>query len=387
MPWKIPLADLDFGLEEQAAVREVLESRWLTMGAISATFEDRMAEHLGVRHAIAVTNATAGLHLACLAAGLGPGDEVLVPSLSFVATANAVRYVGATPVFVDVTGLGDFNMSPVDLESKIGARTKAVIVMHYGGYPCDMHAIMELAARHNLVVLEDAAHAIGGRLDGRALGGWGNMGVYSFFSNKNLATGEGGMLVTDDSQLADRLRRLRSHGMTSMTWDRHDGHAFSYDVLELGYNYRIDELRAALGLVQLAKLSKNNALRRLRTDQYRRLLADRLPHLEVPFKAESEGESACHILPILLPPRHDRMAFMSQMKDLGIQTSIHYPPIHQFSAYAGISRQPLQFTEEIGRREVTLPLYPNMTEDQVLTVIAAIEQALAYAGQEGKEPA
>lgn len=388
MEWRIPLADLDYGPEELDAVQSVLASRWLTMGAVTEAFEARVAEYVGARHAIAVTNATAGLHLACQAANLGPGDEVLLPSLTFVATANAVRYVNAVPVFVDVTGLQDFNISVAELEARITARTRAIIVVHYAGYACDMPAILDLAARHNLFVIEDAAHAIGAQAAGRALGTWGRVGVYSFFSNKNLATGEGGMLVTDDDHIAARLRTLRSHGMTSMTWDRHQGHAFSYDVTELGYNYRIDELRAALGLAQLAKLDHNNDLRRQRTADYRRLLACEVPEIVIPFGQSDGGNSACHIMPVLLPSWADRTAFMGRLKAEAIQTSIHYPPVHRFTAYRGAAGMPdprLAHTEEIAFREVTLPLYPTMSEQHVAAVVAATREALSERNARGQE--
>ena len=243
MQWRIPLSDINFGPEEEQAVLEVIRSRWLTMGAVTQGFEQELAEYAGVKHAIAVTNATAALHLACVAAGLGPGDEAILPSLTFVATANAVRYTGARPVFADVEGVDSLNISPAAIEARITPRTRAILVVHYGGYACDMPAILEIARRHDLAVIEDAAHAIGSRLDGRMLGTWGAIGCYSFFSNKNMTTGEGGMLVTDDDGLAEKLRVLRSHGMTSLTWDRHKGHAWSYDVVDLGYNYRIDEVR------------------------------------------------------------------------------------------------------------------------------------------------
>ncbi len=249
MNWRVALSDIDFGAEESAAVQQVLESRWLTMGAVTQQFEREFAAYVGASYAIAVTNATAALHLACLAVGLGPGDEAILPSLTFVATANAVRYTGATPVFADVTGEENLNISPWAIEACLSSRTRAILVMHYGGYACDMPAILTLARQHGLAVIEDAAHAVGSELEGRKLGTWGALGCFSFFSNKNMTTGEGGMLVTEDEQMAQEVRRLRSHGMTSLTWDRHKGHAWSYDVEGLGYNYRIDELRSALGRV------------------------------------------------------------------------------------------------------------------------------------------
>ena len=301
MKWQIPLSDIDFGPEEKKAVDDVLDSKWLTMGSVTQEFEQAFAAYVGAKYAIAVTNATAALHLACVAAGLGPGDEALVPSLTFVATANAIRYTGAAPVFVDIVGEQDLNVSYRSLEKAITKRTKAILVMHYGGYACDMPGIMELAREHNLLVIEDAAHAIGSELEGRKLGTWGDMGCFSFFSNKNMTTGEGGMIVTDDDKHAERLQLLRSHGMTTLTWDRHKGHAWSYDVVDLGYNYRIDEIRAALGIVQLRKLSSNNEHRRRLTQVYRDALQELAPQVTVPF-ARHAGISAAHLLPLLLPP-------------------------------------------------------------------------------------
>jgi dTDP-4-amino-4,6-dideoxygalactose transaminase len=324
-----------------------------------------------------VTNCTVGLHLACAALGLGPGDEVIVPSLTFVATSNAVLYTGATPIFADITGETDLTVSPASIESLITEHTRAIIIMHYGGYACDMHAIEAIATKHNLAIIEDAAHAVGSSLENRALGTWGNIGVYSFFSNKNLTTGEGGMVVTDDDALASSLRLKRSHGMTSLTWDRHRGHAWSYDVVDIGYNYRIDEIRAAMGSVQLKKLPKNNSHRRELSGLYRSLLQEAAPTIVVPF-ADHPGLSACHIFPILLPDPESRPQFMEMMKAKGIQTSIHYPPIHTFSYYRNKvgSQVSLPVTENIASREVTLPLYPGMSNEDVKQVVMAVHEAI-----------
>jgi dTDP-4-amino-4,6-dideoxygalactose transaminase len=247
--------------------------------------------------------------------------------------------------------------------------------MHYAGYPCRMPQIMALAEKHNLDVIEDAAHAPGAALNGRALGAFGAVGCYSFFSNKNLPTGEGGMLVTDRDDLAEKLRLLRSHGMTSLTYDRHQGHAFSYDVVALGYNHRIDEIRSALGLAQLAKLADNNAQRRKWTHAYWDALAD-LP-VDLPFKAADQGTSAYHIFPMLLPEGTDRQAFMTGLRDAGVQSSIHYRPVHTFSYYVQrYGKQSLPVTEAAAAREVTLPLYPTMGEAGVEVVVEAVKESL-----------
>ncbi len=378
MTWRIPLADIDLGEEEIASVTHVLKSRWLTMGGVTQEFEEAFREFSGAKYALAVTNATAALHMACLAAGLKAGDEVILPSLTFVATANAVRYTGAQPVFAEICGEQDLNISPASIRSKITPRTKAIMVMHYGGYACAMPEIMKIAEENGLVVLEDAAHASGSYLDSKMLGTWGRVGCYSFFSNKNMTTGEGGMAVTDDEEAYKKMLLYRSHGMTSLTWDRHRGHAWSYDVVELGYNYRIDEMRAAIGLIQLKKLNGFNEKRRQITQRYIELIHQHCPQVQIPFE-HHPGISACHLFVILLPAGTVRTEFMEKMKTAGIQTSIHYPLIHQFSYYGqdrSLVRQTLPLTETIASREVTLPLYPGMTDDDVNYVVDSVKEAL-----------
>jgi dTDP-4-amino-4,6-dideoxygalactose transaminase len=377
MEWHVPLADIDFGAEEEKAVLEVLKSRWLTMGAITQAFEEEFAEYVGIKHAIAVANGTAALHLACLAINLNLGDEVILPSLTFVATANAVRYCGATPIFADIESERDLDISPASIENKLTERTRAIMVMHYAGYSCDMPTIIRMAKARGLMVIEDAAHAVGSEIDGRKMGSWGDMGCFSFFSNKNMTTGEGGMIVTNDDTIADKLRLLRSHGMTSLSWDRYKGHAWSYDVVALGFNYRIDEIRSALGRVQLGKLERNNERRRYLTALYQEYLQEWAPSIHVPF-GQPRGISACHLFPILLPDGTDRIHFMEEMKSRGIQTSIHYPPVHRFRTYLEINKASgdLPITEEIARREVTLPLYPGLTDNDVVSVAQAVRDAL-----------
>lgn len=377
MDWRVPLADLDYGPEEEQAVLQVLRSRWLTMGAVTQEFECEFATHHGARHALAVSNATVALHLACLALGIGPGYEVIAPSLSFVATTNAVLYTGATVRFAEINGPEDLTISPRAIERLINPRTRAIVVMHYGGYPCQMPEIMAIARQYDLKVIEDAAHSPGASLQDISLGTWGDIGCFSFFSNKNLSTGEGGMLVTQEDDLAEKIRLMRSHGMTSLTWDRHQGHAYTYDVVDLGYNYRLDELRSALGLVQLKKLPANNARRQEITRRYWQSLSG--TGLDLPFKlSDASSHPSYHIYPVLLPADINRFRFMDILRAAGIQTSIHYPPVHQFSYYRKIYPEAsLPVTEAVAAREVTLPLYPTMTNDQVCLVIESVRAALA----------
>ena len=374
MEWRVPLADVRLGPEEESAVLDVLRSGWLTMGGVTQAFEQEFAAFVGAKHAFAVTNATAALHLACMAVGLGEGDEVIVPSLTFVATTNAVRYTGANVVFADIESEDWLCICPRSIEEKINERTRAIVVMHYAGFACDMPEILRVAKKYHLAVIEDAAHAVGASLDGKPLGTWGDVGCYSFFGNKNMTTAEGGVLVTDDDRLADKVRILRSHGMTTLTWDRHQGHASTYDVVDLGYNYRIDEIRAALGREQLKKLPAGNVRREVLVERYREELAERLPALGLPF-SEKRGLSSQHIFPVLLPEGVDRQSFREALKADGIQTSFHYPPVHHFRIYRQEGEE-LWMTETAARRQVTLPLFPGMTDAQQSLVIESVVKAL-----------
>lgn len=363
---KIALSDIDCGEEEIKKVDEVLRSKWISMGEVTQKFEKRFAEYLGVKNAIAVSNGTAALHVAAMVLGSKPRDEIIVPSLTFVATSNAVIYAGAKPVFADIQSKDDLTISLGDIKEKITKKTKGIIVMHYAGYPCDMKGIMEIAHDHDLFVIEDAAHAPGAQINDKKLGTIGDIGCFSFFSNKNLVTGEGGMIVTNNDEIAEEIKRKRSHGMTSLSWDRFKGHAFSYDVTTLGYNYRVNDIGSALGLCQLEKLERNNNIRNDLDALYRKNL-EKIEFLDIPFK-KYEGKSSHHIFPVLLDEKVDRLKFMEFLKSKGIQASIHYPPIHLFSYYRdtfGFKEGMLPITERIGRNEVTLPLHPLLKEDDV----------------------
>jgi dTDP-4-amino-4,6-dideoxygalactose transaminase len=379
--WTVPLADVVVPEDDIAAVADVYRSGWLSMGPETEALEREFAAYTGASHALAVTNGTAALHLICVAAGLGPGDEVVVPSMTFVATVNAIAYTGATPVFADVVSLPEPWLDPAAVEAVLTDRTTAIMTMAYGGHPGRTTALTQLAREHGLVVLEDAAHAIGSRLGDRHLGTFGLAGAFSFFSNKNLAVGEGGMVVTDDDAVAARMRLLRSHGMTTLTWDRHRGHASAYDVVELGFNYRIDEPRAALGRRRLARLDDGNARRAELDARYRELLAgvDGL----VPALAPVDGAHlAHHLFTVVLDEGVDRTRFRETLATRGVQTSVHYPPAHRFSIHATDAELPV--TDAYGERAVTLPMFATMTIDQQNEVIEAIRAALGVtAGARG----
>jgi dTDP-4-amino-4,6-dideoxygalactose transaminase len=360
--WKVPLADVAVPEADIALVADVYRSGWLSMGPRTAEFERALAEYTGARYALATANGTAALHLICLAAGFGPGDEVIVPSLTFVASVNAIAYTGATPVFIDITALDRPWPSAAAVEAAITPRTRGVMTVAYGGHPGEIAAIRELAERRDLVLLEDAAHAIGVRHEGRHVGTFGAAGAFSFFSNKNLAIGEGGAVVTDDDERAERMRLARSHGMTTLTWDRHRGHASSYDVVALGFNYRIDEPRAALAGARLARLDAENARRAELVLRYRERLPDGVT---------ATAPGGLHIFTVVVDG--DRDAMREAMAQRGVQTSLHYPPVHGFSIYAdGAPELPL--TDAYSARAITLPLFAGMTEaqqDLVLDALAA----------------
>jgi dTDP-4-amino-4,6-dideoxygalactose transaminase len=375
--WRIPLFDTRFGPEEEAAVLRPLRAGWLTMGEEVVKLEEELRAVTGARHAIAVSNCTAGLQLASAALGIGPGDEVIAPSLTFVATANAPRSLGAEVRLADATSADDLCVDPDSIEAAITPRTKAIFVVHYAGFPCRMDEIVALADEHGIPVVEDAAHAVFGTHNGRTLGLHGKVGVYSFYSNKNITCGEGGALVTDDDELAARLRLLRSHGMTTPTLDRHRGIATSYDVVMPGYNMRLDEIRAALLRAQLGKLPGFLKRRRELFRLYAEALAEtplRLPFRGGRFEAELD-ETAIHILPVLLPAGSDRLAVMARMKQAGVQTSIHYPPVHRFACYAGESDR-LPRTTALAARELTLPFYPSLPDAHVESVVDTLLRSI-----------
>jgi len=368
--WRVVLADVVLDERERAAVDDVLRGGWLSMGPITEQFETAFAERVPGR-AVAVTNGTAALHLAAAALGIEPGDEVICPTLTFVATAAAMAQAGATVCLADSTSLDDFAIDPDEIERLITPRTKAVVAVHYGGAPADMGAIRVVAERHGLLVIEDAAHALGSDLDGLACGSLGDAGCFSFFPNKNLTTGEGGMTVFRSEQAAERARLLRSHGMTALTWDRHRGHATGYDVVEIGFNYRLDELRAALGLVQLSRLDELNGVRERLASRYREELAG--SSFTVPTQG-GRGNSAHHLAVVLAPAAEERERARERLRAQRIQTSVHYPLIHRFSRYRS-EGETLPVAEEIADRVLTLPLHPKMTESDVDGVCAALLEA------------
>lgn len=373
---ELPLFDLRLEPQDLDAVAETLRSGWLTLGPRTAAFEEAFAAHLGVAHAIAVSSCTAALHLAYLAAGVGPGDEVIVPSFTFAATANAVIYCGATPVFAEIVSREQPMLDVEDVAARITPRTKAVCVVHYAGYAAAVDRLKQLCDTHGIALIEDVAHAPSASHQGRKLGAWGLAGAFSFFSNKVLSVGEGGLLSTDDEEVAAFVRSRRSHAMTSGTWDRHSGRTDTYDVVGLGYNYRLDEPRSALLLSRMGRLEAEIERRRELTVRYRALLRQ-VDGIIVPFDDAEVPSSSCYVTPIMLEQDGRQAEVSAGLRQRGIQTSIFYPSIHLFTAYRqrfpGIS---LPVTELASRTELTLPFYPHMSHDDQDRVVEALAEVV-----------
>ena len=375
--WNIQLFNLNFDERERDAAAAVVEGGWLTMGERIVAFESAFSGMLGDEaQCVAVSSGTAALHMALLALDVEPDDEVIIPAVTFIADANVVRMIGGKPVLADCASVTDWNVSAETIEKCMTPRTKAVIVVHYAGFPCDMPAITAFCQARGIRLIEDVAHAPGASVAGKCCGTWGDIGCFSFFSNKNLSIGEGGMVSTRDDVLHQRLRYLRSHGMTTLTLDRHKGRAITYDVAEPGLNYRMDEIRAAIGLVQLDKLPAGNVRRGELTARYRANLAGSA--VSIPFAdLPDHALSSYHILPVLLPADCDRVAVIGALKEQGIQSSIHYPPFWSFTAYEGcFDAADAPVAAEICDRELTLPLYPTMTDAQVDCVTDALLESL-----------
>jgi dTDP-4-amino-4,6-dideoxygalactose transaminase len=376
--WRVPLTEIAVSEQDVQAVLDCLESGWLTMGPRTQAFEDALAEFVGTPHAVTVSSGTAALHLACLAAGIGAGDEVIVPAFTFVASATAPRYVGAEPVLCDVRSPHDFNIDPDDAARRITARTRAIVAVHFAGYPADVAALRALCDQHGLVLIEDCAQAIGARVDDRErqVGTVGELGAFSFFSKKQLCVGEGGMVTSADEQLAERVRLFRSHAMTSSTWDRHRGHDPAYDVVDIGFNYRLDEPRAALGLSRLARLAQSIEARRATVRAYRARLEE-IPGVELPFTDADVARASHFAFPVLLRDRSTRDRFREQLKANGIQTT-WYPALHTFTEYRGFApADGLPQATEVADRHCALPLSSTMTESEVELVVDAVRGALA----------
>ncbi len=376
MSWNIPLTDVVITEGDRQAVAACLESGWLTMGPRTRRFEEALASWTGAPQAVTVSSGTAALHLACRALELGPGDEVVVPALTFVATANAARYTGAEPVLCDVESPERPNLDADAVERCLSPRTRAVIAVHLCGYAVDLGPVRELCEARGLALIEDAAQAIGAEVEpGRLAGTVGRLGCLSFFSKKQLCVGEGGAVLTADEELAARVRSLRSHAMTSGTWDRHTGHAASYDVIDVGYNYRLDEPRAALGMARLTRLRDDIERRRATVRGYRETLAG-TRGLTLMWTDEDVVRSSHYAFPVLFDSGSVRRRVRDELASRGIQTT-RYPVLHTLSAFAPLAVPgSLPAAEAAADRHLALPLSSHQDDDTTDAVASAVRDAL-----------
>jgi len=370
----IPLSAPDISDLEIAAVTTVLRSPRLSLGEKLAEFETEFARYAGCAHAVALSSGTAALHLALLITGIQPGDEVIVPSFAFIAVANAVRYVGAIPVFVDIEE-PTLNLAPPLLEAAITARTRAIIVVHTFGIPAAMRELLEIARRHHLRVIEDACEAVGAEYQGRKLGSLGDAGAFGFYPNKQITTGEGGMLVTNDAQMAARARMLRNQGRgPSSDWFEHQ---------ELGYNYRISELNCALGLAQLSRIDEILAKRAAAAEMYSERLRT-IADIELPLRKIAQGKISWFVYVVRLAQcfrggGRDRVA--ASLTQRGIGCGRYFAPIHLQRAYKDVPHRclDLSVTESVAQRTLALPFFNRITSEQIDEVCAALRQALSSA--------
>ncbi|HON76848.1 MAG TPA: DegT/DnrJ/EryC1/StrS family aminotransferase [Spirochaetota bacterium] len=358
--------------DEIEAVAGILRSGWLTMGKETIRFEEAFRKFTGAQHALAVNSCTAALHLSLVAAGIEKGDEVILPVLNFISSAEVIAYCGGVPVFVDVNR-DDHNIDTHLIEEKITENTRAIMPMHFGGQPADMDSILCIAEKHALHVIEDAAHALPSIYGNTIVGSIGDATCFSFYATKTLTTGEGGMITTDNDEWADRIKSLRLHGITHDAWKRYSREgSWIYDVRFLGYKYNTTDFNAALGLVQLARQPQ---LQKKRED-VAAMYTEAFSEVEelIPFKIKKDRSSSWHLYPLKLRTELltiTRDEFIDEMKSRGISTSVHFIPIHHFSFYknAGYGSGDFPETDWIFERTVSLPIYPDLVEDEIAYII------------------
>lgn len=375
LPFSVP----DIREEEIEEVVQTLRSGWITTGPKTREFERRIAEYVGTDSAVAVNSCTGALHIALAAVGIGPGDEVITSPLTFCSTANVIVHLGGTPVFADVGE--DYNIDPVEVERKITPRTKAILPVHYGGQPCQMDAILACAREHNLPVIEDAAHAIGARYQGRMIGTLGDVTAFSFYATKNMTTAEGGMATTDNEELAERMRLLSLHGISKDAWKRYTSTgSWYYEVTCAGYKYNMTDMQAALGLHQLARLGQFLEARSSIVARYTEAFAE-MPELKLPV-VHQELNHAWHLYAIQLVLDRltiDRAEFVEALRAQNIGSSVHFIPVHLHPYYRekfGFQPEDFPTAERIYEGILSLPLFPRMSEQDVHDVITAVARVV-----------
>jgi len=375
----IPFHRPSIGKEELDAVQQVLASRWLTTGPAVQQFEREFAKYIGCKHALAVNSATAALHLALDAIGLRPDDEVLLPTYTFTSTAEVVTYFGARPVLCDSVP-GAFNIDPADAEKRITQKTRAIIPVHIAGEPCDLDAIHRIAERHDLRVIEDAAHALPASFHGRRIGTTSELTAFSFYATKTITTGEGGMLTTNNDDFAGRVTRMRLHGISGDAWKRYSKEgSWYYQVLDAGYKANLCDLLAALGSAQLTKCDDFAGKRHSIAETYRSSFAD-LEELENPPAPPAGIEHAWHLFILRISPDSmslNRNQFVDELKRTGIGTSVHFIPLHLHPFYRsayGYKRGDFPNAEDAYSRCLSLPIFPDMSASEIDRVVRAVSE-------------
>lgn len=362
--------------EDRRAVLNALKSRWLTGGPRVADFEQMFSDYIGCKHAIAVNSCTAALHLSMRVLNIKPGDEVIVPVFTFAATANAPIFCGARPVFVDIDEK-TYNISAEDISNKITPKTRAIIPVHYGGQPCDMKEISEIAMDHKLSVVEDCAHSLGAEYSKAKTGNLGTIGCFSFYPTKIITTIEGGMITTDDEGLARKIKLLREHGLSKTALDRETDSSWFYDVVDLGYNYRLNDVQAALGASQLKRVDQGIRMRVKAANYYTRQLREHLSN-EVTTPDEAENRShVYHLYAIRIPRKLRDEAFRHLTKN-GVGVSLHYTPLHLLSFYKQFVNKKSQFpvAQRVYEEILSLPLFPTLTRKNMDFIVAKLKAAL-----------
>ena len=370
-------------LIEEDEIEEVVKSMrdaWLGTGPKVTAFEKLVAEYKGVEHAVAVNSCTAGLHLSCLAVGLQPGDEVIVPAMTFCATINAVFHAGATPVLVDVEP-NTFNMDPDHVRSKITPRTRAIMPVHFAGRSCNMHALTAIADEYGLQVIEDCAHAIETEYQGKKAGTFGQCGVLSFYSTKNIVTGEGGMILTDDPQIAARAKMLALHGMSQDAWKRFSDDGYKhYEVVEVGFKYNMMDLQAAIGMHQIQRVDRYWQRRLEIWERYNMAFADLPVRIPAPF--EGGCRHALHLYTLLIDEKQapiSRDGFMTALHNRNIGTGVHYRPISVHPVYQrllGCRPESFPISDAIGKETVSLPLSAKLSDEDVDDIVNTVRDVL-----------
>lgn len=374
---KIQFSPPDITLKEIEAVTKVLKSKWLTMGPKTIEFENKFSKYIGSKFSIAVNSCTSALFLSLKALNIQPGDEIITTTFTFAATANTIIHCGAKPILVDIDP-NTYNINTKEIEKRISSKTKAIVVVHYGGQSADMDNIMKIARKYDLKVIEDAAHAAGSRYsNGKKIGNMGNLTCFSFYATKNLTTGEGGMITCNDNKLVKRLKNLRLHGMSKDAWKRYYGvkSNWYYDITEPGYKCNMTDINAALGLIQLQKLDRANNKRRSIALKYNKQLNEL--DVQLPF-IDNKNESAYHLFPIQLNS-FNRDQFINDMNSHGIATSVHFIPLHMMSYYQnefGYQDGDFPISEKVFHKIVSLPIYPQLSDSQLKYIIRTIKKIL-----------